>query len=105
TVGTAPAMQDMFDQHGMQDLSTIPDEEWKSSMKILCWSDSNAPKVASVSVPGSLYDESSSMYTGQGILDTEAEDIAGATTLWVTAESEKCSFQYSLDGGTSWYTV
>lgn len=102
-VGTTPVTKTMFDANGMSDISIIPEKEWKPTMKILCWSDSEETKTANITIPISLYDNTTKAYKGIGIVESDVETLdESRSTLIVTADHKEAVFHYSLDDGANW---
>lgn len=103
-VGLTPVTMDMFNSYGMDKVTEVPDSEWKYSMKILHWSNNSRRKKAAITTPVSRYNDSLKLYKGQGVIETETEILPdGRTTLFIYAEYDNCTFEFSLDNGITWH--
>ncbi|WP_434166871.1 hypothetical protein [Bacillus thuringiensis] len=104
-VGAAPVTDQMFKDHGMVSLSTITAEQWRAlpkNSKILVYSEEDKVFKASIS-RNNLYNSEEKLYRGTGIIETEMEELpAYRKTLMITADHQDCTFQYSLDNGSTW---
>lgn len=102
-IGVAPATKNMFSEHGMDDISSIPTAELNDSMKLISWTDKNMERKIIVATPKSLYDTASKAYKGIGIIETEAEALdKSRSTLIATADHKEAVFHYSLNDGANW---
>lgn len=104
-VGSAPVTDQMFKDHGMKSLNDITAEQWKAlpkNSKILAYTEEDKAFKAAIS-RSMLYNSEDKLYRGTGIIETVAEEISAyRRTLMITAEHRECTFQYSLDNGTTW---
>jgi hypothetical protein len=59
-----------------------------------------------IRVEGSLYRPSTKDYQGPGIIETDMESLPdNRSVLIVNADHHGCKFEYSLDGGITWYNI
>ncbi|UYX56156.1 hypothetical protein M3Y14_34815 (plasmid) [Bacillus thuringiensis] len=104
-VGPVPVTEQMFKDHGMKSLDSITAEQWKAlpkNSKILVYSGEDKVFKASIS-RNNLYHSEEKLYRGAGIIETETEELpAYRKTLVITADHQECTFQYSLDNGSTW---
>ncbi|QHW35645.1 hypothetical protein GZH47_32625 (plasmid) [Paenibacillus rhizovicinus] len=104
-VGQAPATENLFKTYGLPSLDAVTVDQWANipaNSKALLYTTTGNSFSATITTHN-LYDSSSKMYHGTGILETEAEELpAGRTVLMVNAEHELCTFKYSLNDGVSW---
>lgn len=104
-IGIAPVTDQMFKDHGMVSLDDITAEQWKAlpkNSKILAYTEEDKLFKATIS-RSMLYNSEDKLYRGTGIIETVAEEISAyRRTLMITAEHRECTFQYSLDNGTTW---
>lgn len=107
-IGSAPVINQMFIEHGMADLSIIPEEQWKAipqDSKILAYTEKDKVFTADVTVHN-LYDSNSKNYHGTGIIETETEELPITRKfLMINAEHENCTFKYSLNNGGIWTDI
>lgn len=104
TITWASANKQDFLDHGMDDISVVPITDWKSSMKILCWSNLNRTPSLSATAPKSLHDILSKSYKGAGVVETEPEELpVGRKTLFLSAEMQGAILTFSLDDGQTWH--
>ncbi|MFE9081930.1 hypothetical protein [Bacillus mobilis] len=104
-VGVAPVTDQMFKEHGMTSVNDITAEQWKAlpkNSKILAYTESNKTFKAVIS-RSMLYNSEDKLYHGTGIIETVAEELpVYRRNLMITAEHQECTFEYSLDNGTTW---
>lgn len=104
-VGTAPVTDQMFKEHGMVSLNGITAGQWQAlpkNSKILAYSEDDKVFKASIS-RGILYNSEDKLYRGTGMIETDTEELpAYRKTLVITADHQECTFQYSLDNGSTW---
>lgn len=104
-VGPAPVTDQMFKDHGMVSLNDITAGQWQAlpkNSKILAYSEDDKVFKASIS-SGNLYNSEDKLYRGTGMIETDTEELpAYRKTLVITADHKECTFQYSLDNGSTW---
>ncbi|MFE5391910.1 DUF4082 domain-containing protein [Bacillus thuringiensis] len=104
-IGLAPVTDQMFKEHGMKSLNDITAKQWRAlpkNSKILVYSEEDKVFKASIS-RSNLYNSEEKLYRGTGIIETEMEELpAYRKTLMITADHQECTFQYSLDNGSTW---
>ncbi|HDR4861021.1 hypothetical protein CON17_19855 [Bacillus thuringiensis] len=104
-VGTEPVTYEMFKDHGMFSLNSITEEQWKalpSNSKILAYTETEKQFTASIS-QHYLYNSEDKLYRGTGMIETDTEELPTyRKTLVIAADHQECTFQYSLDNGSTW---
>ncbi|HDX9712866.1 hypothetical protein PDL03_18840 [Bacillus cereus] len=104
-VGAAPVTRQMFKDHGMVSVNDITAEQWQAlpkNSKILVYSEEDKVFKASIS-RSNLYNSEEKLYRGTGIIETDTEELpAYRKILVIAADHQECTFQYSLDNGSTW---
>jgi len=108
-LGPAPATKQMFDLHGLADISAIDEDAWKNistrSGTILAYSEVSDSIMLNVTRKN-LYDPFSKSYKGTGIIETDVEIIDDHVSyLMVNADHKGCEFRFSLDNGATWHPI
>lgn len=104
---SANPTEEEFLSVGMDSLNTIPAAALNAlgEFEVATYRNHNQAPRTSFQVPGSIYRSASKDYAGQGKIVTDVEILpAGRKLIFIEAEHENCLFDYSLDGGKTWYT-
>lgn len=104
---SASPTEEEFLSVGMDSLNTIPAAALNAlgEFEVATYRNHNKAPRTSFQVPGSIYRAASKDYAGQGKIVTDVEILpAGRKLIFIEAEHENCLFDYSLDGGKTWYT-
>lgn len=107
-IGSEPVTENMFLNSGINNLSIIPENQWnqlKQDIKILTYTQTVKTFLADIKI-GKLFDINSNLYYGTGIIESEVEKLpTGRKQLIINADHQNCTFEFSLDDGTTWYST
>lgn len=104
-IGAAPVTEQMFKEHGMTILDNITEAQWSGlpvNSKVLAYSETGKTFMTDIT-SHNLYNSEDKLYRGTGMIETDTEELpAYRKTLVITADHQECTFQYSLDNGSTW---